>query len=249
MLKKILFQEFDKFRAAIYPDRCWFCNTVIRYKTDICPECQKSVKRISGEKCISCGMSKDDCYCKGRSHFYNGITAPYMYDERVRSGILRWKYHGNIHAIKFFAKETSNSIISDFSSIKFDAITYIPQTTAEQEEREFNQSQVLAQEIGEYLKIPTKTLLKKVFETARQHDLPLYRRSGNVFGVFDCINKSEVTGKTILLIDDIKTSGQTIDECAKVLHLNDAAQVYCAVIAIAKNRKATKNLSDKNIKK
>ncbi len=237
MFKEIFLQELDKFRAEIYPDRCWFCDTVIDYKTDLCPDCSATVKKISGIRCMSCGMNKSDCDCRGKSCFYNGITAPYIYDELARSGILRWKYYGNIHATDFFAKEIAKCVLTDFSSIKFDVITYIPQTAAEQEEKDFNQSEALATNIGKLLNIPAEKLIEKIFETSRQHDLPLYCRSGNVFGAFGCPDKEKVKGKTILIIDDIKTSGTTLNECAKVLQLNDAAEVYCAVIAIAKNKK------------
>lgn len=237
MVKDIFLQELDKFRAEIYPDRCWFCDEVIDYKTDLCPDCVENVKKISGVRCISCGMNKSDCDCKGKSRFYNGITAPYIYNELARRGILRWKYYGNIHATDFFAKEIAKCIITDFSFVKFDAITYIPQTQDEQNEKNFNQSEALATNIGKLLNIPTEKLIEKIFETSRQHDLPLYCRSGNVFGVFGCPDKEKVKGKTILIIDDIKTSGTTLNECAKVLQLNDAAEVYCAVIAIANKRK------------
>lgn len=240
MLKDYISSELDKFRAEIYPDRCWFCNDVIYYKTDICPDCKKSVTKISGTRCMSCGMNRKDCDCNSKSCFYNGITAPYMYDELVRRGILRWKYHGNVRAVKFFAKETAKCIKKDFSSVAFDVITFIPQTKQEQEEKEYNQSEYLASEIGKYLKIPTDKLIVKIFETNRQHDLPMYQKSGNVFGVFGCPDKEKVKGKTILLIDDVKTSSNTLNECAKVLQLNDAAEVYCAVIAIAKNKKNSK---------
>ena len=240
MLKNDILQELDKFRAVFYPDRCWFCNEVIEYKTDLCISCKENVKRISGNRCLNCGMAESFCDCKGKSHFYDGITAPYMYNELVRRGILRWKYYDNVHAVKFFAKETVKCIINDFSSVKFDVITYIPQTKNEEDEKGQNQSELLAKEISKYLKIPCEQLLEKIFETTRQHDLPMHMRYGNVFGVFGCTNKSTVTGKTILLIDDVKTSGNTLNECAKVLQLNDATAVYCAVIAVAENKKSKK---------
>lgn len=240
MLKDDILQELDKFRAVIYPDRCWFCNEVITYKTDLCPSCKVNVKKISGSRCLSCGMSKSVCRCKGKSHFYDAVTAPYMYSELVRRGILRWKYNDNVHAVKFFARETAKSIITDFFSIRFDTITYIPQTRKEEAEKGQNQSEILAKEISKYLKIPCEKLLEKIFETTRQHDLPMHMRSGNVFGAFGCPDKSKVAGKTILLVDDVKTSGYTLDECAKVLQLNDASAVYCAVIAVAENKKLKK---------
>lgn len=240
MLKDTLFKILDRIRADLYPDRCCFCFTPIEYQTDVCPDCRNTVKKIAGTRCLFCGASKDDCDCRSKKHFYNGITAPYIYDEKVRKGIIRWKYRNNIHALPFFARETANSIEESFTNIQFDAVTFIPQTEKEEDEKGMNQSETLANEIGKHLKIPTVRMLKKITETERQHNLPLYKRSGNVFGVFSCIDYDTIKGKTILLIDDIKTSGNTLNECAKMLQLNDAAEVYCAVIAIAKKSGSSK---------
>ncbi len=240
MIKNEISQQLDLFRAGIFPDRCCFCNEPIEYKTEICPSCREKVKKIERPRCFACGTSKKDCNCKGKANFYNGITGPYFYKGLVKDGIIRWKYGEAAHSVQFFAKEIANCIKEDFGHIRFDAVTFIPQTKKEQMEKGYNQSELLAAEVGNRLNIPNNSLIKKLFDTQRQHDLPLYLRSGNVFGVFGCGDKNAVSGKTILLIDDIKTSGKTLNECAKVLHLNDTAEVYCAVIALSDNQSKNK---------
>lgn len=232
--EKLLF-ELDKFRASIFPDRCCFCDKAIHHNTELCPDCRKNAKKITGSRCLSCGMSKKECSCKSKANFYDGITAPYIYQDIVRNGIIRWKYHEAEQSIHFFAKEIADCVKSDFDRIKFDAVTFIPQTKNELMEKGQNQSELLAVEVAKKLNLPSAKLIVKIFETSRQHDLPWHLRSGNVFGAFGCPDKSAVKGKTVLLVDDIKTSGRTLNECAKVLQLNDAENVYCAVIAIAQN--------------
>ena len=61
--------------------------------------------------------------------------------------------------------------------------------------------------------------------------MPRLRRNGNVFGVFEPVDRFGVAGKTILIVDDIITTGSTLEECAKMLKLYDADSVYCAAVA------------------
>ena len=223
---------YDAVRALFYPDRCCFCGKVIFHRTELCPDCRREERTIEAPKCLSCGKSKKDCSCKGKSNFYSGITAPYIYKGNVRNGIIRWKYGNAYRSAEFFAKAVVSCIKNDFDCIKFDIITFVPQTKAETDEKGSNQGEILASEVSKLMNIPSEPLLAKLFETKRQHDLPWYMKSGNIFGVFGCTDDAKVNGKTILLIDDIKTSGKTLNECAKVLRLNGAAAVYCAVIGL-----------------
>ena len=124
------------------------------------------------------------------------------------------------------------SINESFGDLHFDVITFVPQTAEESADRTYNQSEILAKEVGKRINIPVIPLLKKIYETDSQRNLHPSERSGNIFGVFECINKNMIQGKNILLIDDVKTSGATINECAKMLHIYDATSVYCAVIAV-----------------
>lgn len=216
----------------IYPDRCCLCGKVVLYSTELCDECFSNETLIVRPACHSCGKSKKDCRCNGRANFYQGITAPYMYKGRARNGIILWKYHKYYRSVSFFAKRVVTCVKNDFDADKIDVITFVPQTKAETEEKKFNQGEALAVEVGKQMNLPVEPLLTKLFETKRQHDMPFYLKSGNVFGVFGCRDTSKTEGRTVLLIDDIKTSGNTLNECAKMLHLGGATAVYCAVIGI-----------------
>lgn len=228
------FSHFKGFvRALFFPDRCCFCGKAVSFRTYLCDDCFRNEKFIEYPRCSACGKSKNDCKCKGHANFYQGITAPYTYAGRVKNGVILWKYKGAVRSVEFFAKRVAQTVKKDFDAEKIDVITFIPQTSAEIDERKFNQGEALAEEVGKRLNLPVEPLLVKIFETNRQHNMPAYMKSGNVFGVFDCPDRSAVEGKTILLVDDIKTSGKTINECAKMLHLYGAAAVYCAVLSIA----------------
>lgn len=231
-LHKNIYEQLDSIRATVYPDRCHFCGKVVEHKVTVCDSCKKQVKIIRGARCLSCGNMKKDCKCKGRSNFYNGIAAPFRYEGVVRSGISLWKFRGAERNVNFFANMVAAAIKDTYGDLKFDVITFIPQTKKESEEREYNQGEQLALAVGEKINTPVLPLLVKIYETKRQHNLPLISRSGNVFGVFECCNKAQTEGKNILLVDDIKTSGSTLNECAKMLRIYGASSVYCAVIAV-----------------
>ena len=232
--------SFDFVRALIFPDRCVFCDDAVEYRRAVCNNCRKTVKPITGDCCPLCGVPLKLCDCGNKSTFYAAMTAVFIYDGTVRQGIHNWKYSGTSHSTPFYAQMLAGKVRSVFGDICFDYIAYIPQTKAETEEKGFNQSEELARETGMVLDIPVGDFLVKLFETDRQHLLPLSDKKGNTFGVFDCVDTDNIRGKTILLIDDIKTSGSTINECAKMLMLYDADSVYCAVIAAAVSKKGEK---------
>lgn len=227
-----LFRYIDICRAMLYPDRCNLCDKVIEYNTKVCKDCRKNAKIIKGDRCLHCGNTKKDCKCNKRSNFYDGICAPFRYEGVVRHGIALWKFNNAERKVFFFAEMITASIKESFGDIEFDVITFVPQTKKESEKRSYNQGEQLAVAVGKNINIPVTQLLVKIYETERQHDMHPSERSGNVFGVFKCCNKSMTEGKTILIIDDVKTSGNTINECAKMLHIYGAAKVYCAVIAV-----------------
>ena len=122
----------------------------------------------------------------------------------------------------------------------FDFIACIPLTKKGKRERGYNQSELIAKEIAKQLCLPFySTILVKLFDNRPQHKLPAAERTGNVAGVFECTEPELAEGKKILLIDDIKTTGATLNECAKILLLNGAQEVACLCSAIVREHKPT----------
>ena len=236
-MNKMLIKFADRLRAAVYPDRCFLCGRVIEYQTKLCDDCRKTKTLIREEICTYCALPKKKCNCKNKSNFYDGITAPFLYKDEARHGIWRWKFRNRISSTESFALMVASAVNRNLKNESFDVVTFIPQTAKEKEKRGYNQGETLANSVAEIINLPCKPLLRKLYETERQHNLLKVERSGNIFGVFDVCDKASVDGKSILLIDDIKTSGATLNECAKMLVLNNAKSVFCAVIAVAENPK------------
>lgn len=124
-----------------------------------------------------------------------------------------------------------------FGDIKFDYVTYIPMYRTKERKRGFNQSRLLATEISKLCDIPfADKLIIKLYDTDNQHDCTGLERTGNLIGVFDVDESINLTDKTILLIDDIKTSGATLNECGKILYLNDVKSVICLTAAVRNSK-------------
>ena len=121
----------------------------------------------------------------------------------------------------------------EYKDIQFDLITCIPLSKDEYASRGFNQSAILAKEIAKNLNLPCDVKqIQKVRDIDPQRTKKAHERTGNVLGAFDINHPEEIKGLTILLIDDVMTTGATLSETAKMLRIYGAKNVYCAVFAM-----------------
>lgn len=233
------FKDSMKFLISVFfPNRCIFCDELIDPFEDICERCAESAPFIKGEICPCCGAAKADCFCKKKhSHFYESIASPLYYKDNVKSCIQRYKFKDERNIGRALAKLMAEVVFERFADIDFDYVTYIPMYRKKERKRGFNQSRILAREISELCDIPfADKMLIKLYDTDNQHDCTRLERTGNLIGVFDVDSRFDVRGKTVLLIDDIKTSGSTLNECGKMLHLNGANRVICLTAALRNSK-------------
>lgn len=232
---------FKALSKAFCPQRCAYCGTVVAPDEFMCEECEKILPRITGEICIRCGREKDACDCKNAQKYYNGIAAPFYFSGNVRKGVHSYKFRNAPDNAEAYSFEMSETVKKRYCGIKFDYITEVPMTRKSQKDRGYNQCILLAKGISENTGIEYKSdVLVKLYETDKQHGLKLHMRKGNLSGVFDVKNPSDVEGKTILICDDISTTGETLNECAKMLWLYGAAEIYGISLALTKKEKTKK---------
>ncbi len=224
---------------AFFPQRCAYCGSVIRADELMCDECSENLPRIKGKICVKCGREeKTDCNCKKAEKYFDGLAAPFYYTGNVRLGVHMFKFRNTPESAEAFGKEMAQTVKDRYSDICFDYITEVPSTKKRIKVRGYNQCFLLAKEISQNTGVEHKSeVLMKIYETKKQHGLKLLMRKGNLTGVFDVRNPSDVEGKTILLCDDISTSGETLNECAKMLWLYGAKEVYCISLALTKKEK------------
>jgi ComF family protein len=214
-----------------FTSKCTYCGKLLESGEELCKNC-KETPRIIGERCRFCGTGKDRCKCSKHSMRFDGVTAPFYYEDGIEAGILRLKLGGKDFLANHFAKDMARAVCEDFKGIRFDYITFVPLTPFQKQNRAYNQSEVLANELGKRLNLPVKTVLEKLFENDTQHRASQNRRIGNVLGVYDVVENADVKDKIILLVDDIKTTGATLNECAKILKIRGAHKVYGVTVAM-----------------
>ena len=218
----------------IFPERCRFCGKVIRLNTEYCEECRDTVHVIGSPVCNFCGSEKKLCTCKKAKRFYDGVTAPYYYEGPAAKCIKRLKFNEKLKNADFLADKMYSALKNNCEAAKFDLLCCVPMSAHERKSRGYNQSELIAKALSKRMGIPfEKEMLKKIYDTKSQRTLSSHERSGNLIGVFE---SEDATGKTVLLCDDVKTTGASLNECAKMLKLAGADRVWCVVAACSQTK-------------
>lgn len=223
----------DKVLYSIFPRRCELCGEVVDIRERFCSNCQNA-PRIMGEICKNCGLEKERCKCKDNADKpdYDGIIAPFYYENSLEIAVHKFKFGDYQELVERFSKEMSRTVQIRYNGVKFDAVTYVPMTSKREKKRGFNQSRLLAEAVSNRLGIPLEHSLEKIYEAPSQRGLSARQRNENLFGAFDVKQGIDVSGKTYLLVDDVKTTGSTLNECAATLKTMDADKVYALTLAI-----------------
>ncbi len=226
-------KAWERFLSLLYPERCCCCGKPVVCGKVVCTHCRPRLKSILPPLCPYCGCAKKDCRCGGHRRHTDRCVSPFYHEGAARSALHRLKFDGKAYVAEIFCLSMAKTIQREYGEVVFDCIVPVPLSRAVSNKRKYNQSLVLAKGLAPLLKVDCRELLIKEYETAPQRELPAYRRSGNVLGVFSVPpDKFIHKGCTILLVDDTITTGATMDECAKILKIYGAKAVY-AVTATA----------------
>jgi ComF family protein len=141
------------------------------------------------------------------------------------------KYYNNPFLLKPLLPFIKKFCVEHFSQIDIDIITFVPLHWHKLFFREFDQAFLIAESISKILNIPIHPLLFKERSTDSQHLLSKKEREQNLQNTFNIIPGSNIDKKTILLVDDVFTTGNTINECAKILKRKGAKEVYGFTLA------------------
>lgn len=232
---------FNRVKESIFwlllTKKCKYCNTLITKNEELCDDCKEHLPRISGEKCKFCGAGKDRCNCKKHRMNFDGITSPFYYENGVKQGLQLLKFNYKSHLAKAFAEDMAECVKKDFKDINFDFICLVPFSAEQTSERSYNQSELLAEALSKRLEIPIENVLVKLFDVKTQHNMATMQRKGNVHGIYDIKEDFSVKGKVILLVDDIMTTGETLNNCALILKIRGAESVHCVTAALTVKKK------------
>ncbi len=227
----------DRVLCVFFPRRCMYCGALIIPERQICTDCETDLPHIVPPVCLLCGHAKADCTCRQKKHQYKAICAPFYYEDTIVQAVHRFKFENKEFLARPFARDMAECVRREYADIEFDAVTFVPFTKKQIRTRGWNPSETLARALAEELSLDCTPMLLKLYETKTQHTLERRARAGNVFGVFEAADEKLVQGKTILLVDDVKTTGATLHECAKMLMLSNAKAVYACTFAVTKHQK------------
>ncbi|MFI4913053.1 MAG: ComF family protein [Sedimentisphaeraceae bacterium JB056] len=226
----------------LWPAVCGVCGDSINESDDgLCRSCwQKLSAALSNDYCPSCGrdISKygligSKCPdCEELKLEFESITRVGRYEGVLRDLILKIKHNEHPKINRLLSYQLSSSIQNSLPIKEIDLFTAVPLHWSRKLSRGYNQSWLLLSNIKKE-GFTTGKILRRVRKTMPQPGLSFAQRKKNIKGAFTPKDAKSIQGKTICIIDDIKTTGATLNECSRVLKENGAAKVYAAVIAVA----------------
>lgn len=211
-------------KELVFPSRCVICRKVIAAGEHICPECARELSPTGGQ-----------CYQHG--DFFDACYSPFFYAEPLRPSFHRYKFNGLRNYAVPYGKWMADCLVRE-EQTRFDIVTWAPLNRLRLWQRGYDQSELLAAQISRQLRLPLSPTMKKA------HRKPLSRQSGSkalraavVLGAYSMGKGVDVTGKRILLVDDIITTVSTLTECARILKTAGASEVICVTLARRSDKK------------
>lgn len=211
---------FHRILQFLFPPRCIFCRKFLRKEeTDLCHHCRENAPEPPKEKI--------------KFSFLARWCAVWYYKDDVRSSILRYK---------FGRKRSYAAVYARFLAMKLqrkgmdcpEILTWVPVSTLRRFKRGYDQTELIAKATARELGLSAVKVLKKVRHTPAQSTLgKAAARRANVLGAYRVTDPELIRDKSVLLVDDILTTGATVSECAKTLSLAGAREVACGVVALA----------------
>ncbi len=201
----------------VYPNRCPFCGKIIPFDEYYCK---------------GCGVFFSPSPEKWEYGFLDSLTTFTTYDTVSRAFVSEIKSKSNGYAISAAAYMIAKTLIEEDFTADLDCITCVPMRRKDVQKRGYNQTKLLAKEVSGLLGLPFVPLLKKNRDTMEQKKLSAEERKKNVKDAFSLASKRyDLTGKNILIIDDVCTTGSTLSESARALKSAGADKVFAAVFA------------------
>ena len=232
---------FRKILNFLFPNRCVGCGEILEENDNLCEYCAEMIERCVQDKmCTKCGCVKNECDCKTRVYAFEGVCAPFYNTGIAKEVVYAFKFNQKEGFAGFLSREMVLALRQQFLDVDFDFVTFVPMYKSAKAKRGYNQSELLAENIGKILNLPVYgNILQSKKKKRRQFATPLNERFDNVKGIY--YTDLKLNSETVLLIDDIKTTGATLQECAKALLIAGADKVYCLTCLTTQKKKGNSN--------
>lgn len=233
-IKEIFIKTKDKVLNMIFPNdiKCIFCDKDLPDNSFICKNCKSEDIFNDGTRCKICDTRIKEgniiCdNCKSLKKSFEKCFCPLNYDGKVRKAIIKFKSDGAIYLAKPFAKLIYDRLLKE--DINFDIIIPVPSHKKTIKARGYNPAKVIADELSILTGKPIKDILLKNVITKNQKKLTFAQRQTNLENSMILTDLDIIKGKNILLVDDIITTGATLNACANLLYKSN--KIYACGIA------------------
>ena len=207
----------DRVLDLLYPKKCVFCHKLTDNGSWVCSGCS-TITVIPKEEQYQDLMYADGCY----SAFY--------YENLVRESLHRYKF-SHLSAYSGIYSQFISKCIGE-NGLSCDIITWVPISSKRKRSRGYDQSELIARELADMYGFTPQKLLKKIVNNKAQSRIGSpENRKNNVQGVYKLNTSADLTGKTIIIIDDIVTTGSTLSECCRVLKEKGDCEIICLTVA------------------
>lgn len=216
----------------IFPNRCPLCGEVINWKYEYCQGCFDELPYTGEEFCHGCGNISSSCICHRNENLFSRCYAAFYYLDSAKGGVVYLKNTKNNVFPRLFAEKIRSDIEADPYEFKADFIVPVPMSKTKLRKRGFNQAEVLADALSQQLNIPIcNNALVKSISFVAQHKLSATRRKSNASHLYSAGKNIDIKGKTVIIVDDVMTTGSTINSCAEILLEMGAEKIIAAVAA------------------
>jgi competence protein ComFC len=219
----------------IYPPVCLVCKKPLEFEKPLffCRTCFRNLPWIQGTGCKECGRylagakhSQATCISctESRRFFSDGVSALFFKDP-VKALLFQMKYHGDFGLARPLGGLMTKAFLQSAIPPYPEWLTYVPLHPLRFKERGFNQSGLLAKEIGKRLQLKVIPALERVRFDAVQATLNMQDRIKNIRNAFTIKRNFKIKAEHVLLVDDVMTTGSTLNECAKILRENGIPRI------------------------
>ena len=225
----------------LYPKRCVVCDNVlskIEKDVGICKKCSTKIKLVGKDYCMKCGgplADKTEEYCvncKNNPHIYNQAKAVFRYTGDMKNSMYRFKYANKRCYGKVYGRFAAKQYAGWMKAKGIEAIIPVPMYEKKKRRRGYNQAEVFAKALSELTGIPVQNeIVRRESETIAMKQLNRLKRKKNLLKAF-ILAENVVQFRKVLIVDDIYTTGTTIDEVAKVLKAGGVKEVYGMCVCI-----------------
>ena len=215
---------FERILDLIFPPKCIFCNKILNYgvSTCICENCSVRIPYFNDR---NLNLIKSNNY-------FDDIICICEYSGMIKEALIKYKFSNRPSFGRTFAQLIYERIKEKTDWEKVDIIVSVPLHRKKEQMRGYNQSYLISKQLGKLLGIEVnKNLLIRTRNTDSQSLLNRVERLRNVKDAFSVPDENSVKDKSILVVDDILTTGTTLNECCKVLKNAGARKITAAVVA------------------